>query len=335
MKTCSDSRPLPDGLQRSCDLKVYSVSGNRRWDERREPAHVPADTKCVTQITQKPQAVGSAGREPLPGGLTPKQQKEMEEEEGGHQQETHHTRIGDEGEGKGSGWHLTWNEHDPGDEQQQDTVQRHAFLQDDDEDLGIHQGGVQETRPHEQQAAQEVAVVSKSHTLVKEDAVMVSSQHTHFAVIAVGAAWRSVCLAGITVPPALTHAFSTQEHPLDAGAGCVEEQGVPADVPQHEVLTQQVHHLPPGRPHRLLLLRLQGRLDHHQVAHLPGDGEDEEGVEEHREAGTHPLHPAEQPTAQTGHVGAPSAFCSNGGISQAHSRDFINQITTSERKTRQ
>lgn len=76
---------------------------------------------------------------------------------------------------------------------------RHALLQYDNEDLCIHQGGVQEPGPHKQQAAQEVAVVTEANTLAKKDAVVIPPQHTHFAVIAVRAARRSVCLAGITV----------------------------------------------------------------------------------------------------------------------------------------
>lgn len=55
----------------------------------------------MTQVAQESKAVGSAGRVPLPGGLSPKQQEEMEEEEGRHQQEAHHARVSDEGEGKG------------------------------------------------------------------------------------------------------------------------------------------------------------------------------------------------------------------------------------------
>lgn len=76
----------------------------------------------------------------------------------------------------------------------------HAFLQYDNEDLSIHQRGVQEPRPHKQQAAQEVAVVTETHALAEEHAVVVAPQHTHFAVVAVRAARRSVCLTCITVP---------------------------------------------------------------------------------------------------------------------------------------
>lgn len=76
----------------------------------------------------------------------------------------------------------------------------YTLLQYDNEDLCVHQSGIQEPRPHEQQAAQEVAVVTEAHTLAKKDAVVIPPQHTHFAVVAVGAARRSVCLACITVP---------------------------------------------------------------------------------------------------------------------------------------
>lgn len=76
----------------------------------------------------------------------------------------------------------------------------HPLLQYDDEDLCVHQRGVQEPGPHEQQAAEEEAVVAEAHALAKEDAVVIPPQHTHFAVIAVGAAGRSVCLACVTVP---------------------------------------------------------------------------------------------------------------------------------------
>lgn len=54
------------------------------------------------QVAKESQAVGSAGGIPLPGGLTTKQQVEMEEEEGRHQQETHHACVCDECEGKGT-----------------------------------------------------------------------------------------------------------------------------------------------------------------------------------------------------------------------------------------
>lgn len=79
-------------------------------------------------------------------------------------------------------------------------MHRHPLLQYDNEDLCVHQCGVQESGPHEQQAAQEEAVVTEAHALAKEDAVVIPPQHTHFAIIAVGAARRSVCLACITVP---------------------------------------------------------------------------------------------------------------------------------------
>ena len=79
-------------------------------------------------------------------------------------------------------------------------MQAHPLLQYDDEDLSVHQRGVQEPRPHEQQAAQEEAVVAKAHALAEEDTVVIPPQHTHFAVVAVGASRRSVCLTCITVP---------------------------------------------------------------------------------------------------------------------------------------
>lgn len=76
----------------------------------------------------------------------------------------------------------------------------HALLQYDNEDLCVHQSGIQEPRPHEQQAAQEVTVVTKANTLAKKDAVVIPSQHAHFTVIAVGAARGSVSLTCITIP---------------------------------------------------------------------------------------------------------------------------------------
>lgn len=76
----------------------------------------------------------------------------------------------------------------------------HTLLQYDDEDLGVHQGGVQEPGPHEQQAAQEVAEVTEAHTLAEEDAVVVPPQHANIAVVAVGAPRRSVRLTDVTVP---------------------------------------------------------------------------------------------------------------------------------------
>lgn len=56
----------------------------------------------MTQVAQESKAVGPAGRIPLPGGLSPKHQEEMEEEEGGHQQEAHHACVSNEGEGEGT-----------------------------------------------------------------------------------------------------------------------------------------------------------------------------------------------------------------------------------------
>lgn len=100
-------------------------------------------------------------------------------------------------------------------------------------------------------------------------------------------------VAHADLPPALAHDLSSQEHALDAGASVEEEPGVPADVAQHEVLGQQVYGLPPGGPLRLLLLRVQRSLQQHQVAHFPGNGEHQEGVEDHREVVTQSLHPAE------------------------------------------
>lgn len=77
------------------------ISRYRRWDERTEPANVPSKTERVTQVAQDSEAVGLAVRVPLPGGLTPKHQEEMKEEEGRHQQEAHNTCVCDEGKGKG------------------------------------------------------------------------------------------------------------------------------------------------------------------------------------------------------------------------------------------
>lgn len=111
-----------------------------------------------------------------------------------------------------------------------------------------------------------------------------------------------MCLTRVTVPPPLAHALSAQKHPLDAGAGSEEEQGVPADVPQHEVLNQQVERFPTGGPHGLLLVRLQRSLDQHQVAHLRGDGEDQEGVEDHGEGSTKLVDPEKDLTDKTRHV---------------------------------
>lgn len=52
-------------------------------------------------------------------------------------------------------------------------MQSHALLQYDYEDLRIHHHGVEEPRPHEQQAAQEVAVVAVADALAEEDAVVI------------------------------------------------------------------------------------------------------------------------------------------------------------------
>lgn len=76
----------------------------------------------------------------------------------------------------------------------------HTLLQYDDEDLGVHQGGVQEPAPHEQQAAQEVAKVPEADTLAEKDTVVVPAQHTYVAVVAVGTPRRSVRLTDVTVP---------------------------------------------------------------------------------------------------------------------------------------
>lgn len=79
-------------------------------------------------------------------------------------------------------------------------MQRDSFLQDDDEDLSVHHYSVQQPRPHEQQTAEEVAVVTEAHTLAEEHTVVVSSQNTHLTVIAVGAPWGSVGLTCVAVP---------------------------------------------------------------------------------------------------------------------------------------
>lgn len=64
----------------------------------------------MTQVAQETEAVGSAGRVPLPCGLSPKHQGQVEEEEGGHQQEAYNACVGDEGEGKGPCCDLTCGE---------------------------------------------------------------------------------------------------------------------------------------------------------------------------------------------------------------------------------
>lgn len=162
------------GLHWACDLEVDAVTRWRRRDEWAEPADVPAGTQGVAQVAQQAQGVGPAAGVPLPGGLALQHQEDMEEEEGGDQQEAHHTGVCDEGKGKGPRCNLAWDQHDPGDEQQQHAMQRHPFLQDDDEDLGVHYHGVQQPRPHEEQAAQEKAVVTKANALTKEHTVVVS-----------------------------------------------------------------------------------------------------------------------------------------------------------------
>lgn len=76
----------------------------------------------------------------------------------------------------------------------------HPLLQYDNEDLCVHQCGVQEPRPHKEQAAQEVPVITETNTLAKKDTVVIPPQHTHLTVVAVRTAWRSVCLTCIAVP---------------------------------------------------------------------------------------------------------------------------------------
>lgn len=64
------------------------------------------------QVAQNPEAIGSAVRVPLPGGLSPDHQEEVEEEEGGHQQEAQYARVCDEGEGERTGGDLTCEEEE-------------------------------------------------------------------------------------------------------------------------------------------------------------------------------------------------------------------------------
>lgn len=104
------------------------------------------------------------------------------------------------------------------------------------------------------------------------------------------------------LPPSLAHALPSKEDSLDAGTGFHKERGVPADIPQHEVLGQQVQRLPPRGPVGLHLVRLQRRLDQDQVAHLPRDGEDKEGVKDYGKVATHPFNPAKHVTGEAGHV---------------------------------
>lgn len=56
----------------------------------------------MAQVAAETQVVGAARGVPLPGGLTSKQQEEVEEEEGGDEQEAHDARVGDEGESEGA-----------------------------------------------------------------------------------------------------------------------------------------------------------------------------------------------------------------------------------------
>ena len=64
----------------------------------------------------------------------------------------------------------------------------------------VHHYSVQQPRPHEQQTAEEVVVVTEAHTLAEEHTVVVSSQNTHLTVIAVGAPRGSVGLTCVAVP---------------------------------------------------------------------------------------------------------------------------------------
>lgn len=61
----------------------------------------------MIQVTHYAKTVGPARRVPLPGSLSSKHQEEMEEEESGHEQEAHYTRVCDEGEGEGTRRDLT------------------------------------------------------------------------------------------------------------------------------------------------------------------------------------------------------------------------------------
>lgn len=96
------------GFQRSCDLEVYPVSNKRWWDKRGEPADVPAEAQHVPQVVNKTQVIGSARRVPFPGGLPSKQQEQVEEKEGGDEQETYNAGVSDKGKGEGPGWNLAW-----------------------------------------------------------------------------------------------------------------------------------------------------------------------------------------------------------------------------------
>lgn len=64
------------------------------------------------QVPQNPEAVGSAVRVPLPGGLSPYHQEEVEEEKGGHQKEAQYACVCDEGEGERTGRDLTCKEEE-------------------------------------------------------------------------------------------------------------------------------------------------------------------------------------------------------------------------------
>ncbi len=95
---------------------------------------------------------------------------------------------------------LTRDEHYPGHEQKHDAVKCYTLLQDDNEDLSIHDYCIEQPCPHEEQTGQEIPVIVETDTLAKKHTVVITPQYTHFAVIAVWASWRSVCLTVITEP---------------------------------------------------------------------------------------------------------------------------------------
>ena len=104
------------------------------------------------------------------------------------------------------------------------------------------------------------------------------------------------------LPPSLGHALSSQKDTFDCRASLHKERGVPADIAQHEVLRQQMDQLPAADPFRPGPVRLQGRLDQDQVAHLPRDGEDQEGVQDHGHVSAYSLHSRIRVTGKAGHL---------------------------------
>lgn len=92
-----------------------------------------------------------------------------------------------------------------------------AFVKNAHEILSIEDRGIKQSSPAVDQEAEQVRVICMSYALPQQHTVVISSQDTDIAVVAVLAAWWHMSLARVAVLPAFSQRAVSQEHPSNAG----------------------------------------------------------------------------------------------------------------------